>query len=161
MVVRLTRARRATSSRATRRKPWRSNSTTAASRMAARVGSAPGIALEGITVVAQPHWQMIPHPVHRPRAPARCEAPVATLLALAPRKAEKRTCPRRQAPGRQDRSHRIEHERDDAPQRRRDAIRTRETLRHIADAVLGGRVRDDDLVHHTVPVPFELGVIRG
>src|SRR6478752_6024199 len=117
MVARLTRARRATSSRATLRKPCRSNSTTAASRMASKVGSAPGITLYRITVVAQPHWQMIPHPIHRTRAPQRGEALIATLLAFAPRQAEKIAGPRRQAARRQERGQRIERDRDDAPHR--------------------------------------------
>src|SRR6185437_11160614 len=106
MVVRLTRARRATSSRATRWKPCCSNSATAASRMASVVGSGrrsgTGIALERITVVAQPHWQMIPHPVHRLRAPDPGEALVAALLAFGPRQLEQNTGPWRQPTGGQE-----------------------------------------------------------
>src|SRR3954464_10665459 len=115
MVVRLTRARRATSSRATRRKPCCSNSTTAASRMASSVGSVPGIALYRITVVAQPHRQMVPHPIHGPRTPACGEQLIAALLAFAPREAEKVTGARWQPTGRQERGDRIEHQREDAP----------------------------------------------
>src|ERR1700761_2466404 len=108
MVVRLIRALRATSSSATLRKPCRSNSTTAASRMASSVGSAPGIALLRITVVAQPHWQMIPHPVHRSRPPECGEALIPPLLALAPRQAEHLAGPRRHATGGQERGDGIE-----------------------------------------------------
>src|SRR6516164_5774250 len=87
MVVRLTRARRATSSSATRRKPCRSNSTTAASRIAVVAGSAgslSGIARLGKPVVAQPHRKMAPQPVDRPRPPYRGEALVAALLPVGP-----------------------------------------------------------------------------
>src|SRR5436189_5488646 len=102
MVVRLTRARRATSSRATRRKPCCSNSATAASRMDSVVGSAPGIALYGITVVAQPHWQMIPQPVHRPRPPYGGEALITPLLTLTPQQPQQDAGARRHPARRQE-----------------------------------------------------------
>src|SRR4029453_16809652 len=101
MVVRLTRARRATSSRATRRKPCCSNSTTAASRMASSVRSAPGIALLRIAVEAHSHGQMIPHPVHGLRAPEGGEVLIATLLALTPRQTQHVAGAGRHAAGRQ------------------------------------------------------------
>src|SRR3984893_14301520 len=100
MVVRLTRARRATSSRATRRKPCCSNSTTAASRIAEVAGSAgllAGIAGLGKPVVAQPHREMVPQPVDRPRPPHRGETLVAALLPVAPGQTEQGARARRQA----------------------------------------------------------------
>src|SRR3954467_14683891 len=117
MVVRLTPARRATSSRATRRSPCLSNSTTAASRIASVLGSAARISGLSEFVVAQPHRQMIPYPVDRTRPPQRREALVPPLLALGPGQSEQLAGGRRQpASGKKCRS-RVEHRRDRPPQR--------------------------------------------
>src|ERR1700712_3960421 len=119
MVVRLTPARRATSSSATRRKPCRSNSTSAASRIVAGAALGPrsdaGIACLRITVVAQTHRQSVPRPIDRLRAPARREPLVDLLLAIAPRQAEKGTRPRRHATGRQEGGDQIEAGGDQPP----------------------------------------------
>src|SRR6476660_1355838 len=136
MVVRLTPARRATSSSATRRKPWRSNSTTAASRMASVLGSGAGIPGLGELVVAQPHRQMIPQPVDWTRPPDGRKALVAPLLAFAPRQAEQVTGARRHAPGGQARGDWIEHCRDSPPHQRRHPLRAGVALGDVADAVL-------------------------
>src|ERR1700744_5839669 len=132
MVVRLTPARRATSSSATRPKPCCSNSTTVASRTAVVAGSA-GVTDTGKTVVAQPHWQVIPQPVDRTRPPRRGETLIAALLAVGPRQAEQGARPRRQATGRQKRRDRIERRRHHAPHQRRHTLGAGESLSHISD----------------------------
>src|SRR6478735_11714884 len=98
MVVRLTPARRATSSRATLRKPCRSNSTSAASRMVSPA-SAPGIAGLGELAVAHRHRQFVPGPVDR-AGPAECGEPlVVAFLALGPGQAQQVARPRWQPAG--------------------------------------------------------------
>src|SRR6476620_1601832 len=161
MVVRLIPARRATSSSATRRNPCCSNSTTAAPRMASAVWSAPGIARLSERVVAQAHWQTIPHPVDRSRAPQGGETLVATLLTLAPRQAEHVPGPRRHTAGGEERGDGVEHGCDHPPHDRRDTLGARKAFGDIADAVLGGLVWHHDLVDHAVPVALELVVVRG
>src|ERR1700756_4066302 len=116
--MRLTPARRATSSSATRRNPCRSNSTTAASRIAVVTGSVPGIAGLRELVVAQPHWQAAPEPVDRPRAAQRGEPLIAPLLAIRPRQPKQRARPLWQPARRQERRNRVEHRRDDPPELR-------------------------------------------
>src|ERR1700754_4189165 len=134
MVVRLTPARRATSSRATPRNPCCSKSTSAASRIVSVagdelgpvagdelgpvVGSAPGIARLREFVVPQTHWQMVPYPIHRAGATDRGEALIAVLLALAPRQTQHVPRPWRHAAGGEERRNGIEDQRDQPPHHR-------------------------------------------
>src|SRR3954451_21654719 len=141
-----------------------SRSMTAASTMAWCVGSGrrsgTGIALERIAVVAQSHWQKIPDPVQRLGAPDPGEALVAALLSLGPWQLEQDAGPRWQPTGGQEGGDRVEDGCDDAPECGPHRPGARKALGDVADPVLGGRVRDDDLVHHPVPVFLKIGVIR-